>query len=60
MQPEELWDSSLNPETRELIQLTSRDMEREIERFTILHGTKAEPRKDLMKEYVLDINDIDN
>lgn len=60
MQPEELWDSSLNPKTRELIQLTSDNIELELDRFQTLHGKDSDARKELMKEYILDPNDIDN
>ena len=60
MNPSDLWDSSLNPLTRELIQLTSEDIELELERFRTLHGKDSDARKKLMEEYILDINDIDN
>lgn len=60
MDPSDLWASSLNPKTRELIQLTSDDIELELERFQTLHGKDADARRELMKEYILDINDIDN
>ena len=60
MDDDELWESSLNPATRELIQLTSDNIQMELERFNILHGKDADARKELMKEYILDLNDIDN
>lgn len=57
---QDLWDSSLNPKTRELIQLTSDNIELELDRFQTLHGKDSDARKELMKEYILDPNDIDN
>ena len=60
MDPDDLWESSLNPETRELVQLTSENIQDELEKFQILHGRDSDARKELMKEYILDINDIDN
>ena len=60
MDPDDLWESSLNPSTRELIQLTSANIQDELEKFQILHGRDSDARKELMKEYILDINDIDN
>ena len=61
MDPDNLWESSLDPKTRDLIQLNSDNIKAELERFNILHGkNNADARKELMKEYVLDINDIDN
>ena len=60
MPPHQLWESSLNPETRELIQLKSDNIELELEKFNTLHGKDSDQRKELMKEYILDIEDIDN
>ena len=60
MMPDELWESSLNPKTRELIQLTSDNIQLELDRFQTLHGKDSDARKELMKEYILDPNDIDN
>lgn len=47
MDPSDLWASSLNPKTRELIQLTSDDIELELERFQTLHGKEADARRSL-------------
>lgn len=61
MDPSDLWKSSLNPATRELIQLNSYNIKAELEKFNILHKkANAQARKELMKDYTLDINDIDN
>lgn len=60
MTPEEMWNSSIDPKSRELIQLTTENIELELDRFRTLHGKDSDARKELMKEYVLDPNDIDN
>ena len=60
MTPAEMWNSSIDPKSRELIQLTTENIELELDRFRTLHGKDSDARKELMKEYVLDPNDIDN
>ena len=60
MNDDKMWDSSMNPKTRQLIQLTSDDIEMELERFNMLHGKDSDQRKELMDEYILDIRDLDN
>lgn len=60
MNYDKMWDSSMNPKTRQLIQLTSDNIELELERFNTLHGKDSDQRKELMKEYILDIKDLDN
>lgn len=60
MNDDKMWDSSMNPKTRQLIQLTSEDIEMELERFNMLHGKDSDQRKELMDEYILDIRDLDN
>ena len=60
MNYDKMWDSSMNPKTRQLIQLTSDNIQNELERFNMLHGKDSDQRKALMSEYVLDIRDLDN
>ena len=55
-----MWESSMNPKTRQLIQLTSDNIEMELDRFNMLHGKDSDQRKELMDSYVLDIRDLDN
>ena len=60
MDEADMWESSMNPKTRQLIQLTSENIESELERFNMLHGKDSDMRKELMNEYVLNIRDLDN
>jgi len=60
MNDDKMWESSMNPMTRQLIQLTSDRIERELEVFNMLHGKDSDQRKELMDEYILDIRDLDN
>ena len=59
----QLWDTTLNPDTRILIQLTMEDVEKDLRIFEKLHGqTKQnlEERKDMMKAYKIKRADLDN
>lgn len=58
-----LWDTTLNPDTRTLIQLTSEDVEKESAIFDKLYGDKKQnkiDRKLMMKSYKLRRDEIDN
>ncbi|MDR1131286.1 MAG: DNA topoisomerase (ATP-hydrolyzing) subunit B [Oscillospiraceae bacterium] len=45
MDPHELWDTTMNPETRTLKRITLEDAIKADEIFTVLMGEKVEPRK---------------
>jgi DNA gyrase/topoisomerase IV subunit B len=54
-----IWDTVLNPKTRQLIQLTCDDLEKELEIVHILHGKDPSLRKDFMKGYRIRKDDLD-
>jgi DNA gyrase/topoisomerase IV subunit B len=54
-----IWDTVLNPKTRQLIQLTCDDLEKELEIVRILHGKDPSLRKDFMKGYRINKDDLD-
>jgi len=63
MNSQQLWDTTLNPDTRILIQLTMEDLERDLKIFEILHGTSKqnlEDRKAMMSAYKIKREDLDN
>lgn len=63
MNSQQLWDTTLNPDTRILIQLTMDDIEREIKVFEKLMGTSKqnlEDRKAMMSAYKIKRDDLDN
>ena len=51
MDPEQLWETTMNREHRSLVQVSVEDAAEAERRLTILMGDKAEPRKDYITEY---------
>ncbi|MDR0952496.1 MAG: DNA topoisomerase (ATP-hydrolyzing) subunit B [Oscillospiraceae bacterium] len=49
MNPEELWDTTMNPETRIFKRITMDDAVRADEIFTLLMGEKVEPRREYIE-----------
>ena len=59
MNKEELWDTTMNPETRTLRRITLDDARRADEIFTILMGEQVEPRKEWIErnaKYAINID----
>ena len=59
MDPHELWETTMNPETRTLRRITLDDAVKAEEIFTILMGEKVEPRKEFIEEnakYVVNLD----
>ncbi|NFO57167.1 type IIA DNA topoisomerase subunit B [Clostridium botulinum] len=51
MNPEQLWETTLNPETRTLIQVTIDDAAKAEKMISLLMGDVVEPRKNYMYKY---------
>lgn len=59
MNPEQLWETTMNPETRNMIQIKLNDPVESDEIFTILMGEKVEPRKEFIQKYAKMVNNLD-
>ena len=51
MNPEQLWETTLNPDGRKLLQVTIEDMTEVDRRVSVLMGDKVEPRKAYISAY---------
>lgn len=59
MNPEQLWETTMNPEGRKLMQVTIEDFAEVERRVTVLMGDKVEPRKEYISTYA-NFNKVDN
>jgi DNA gyrase subunit B len=59
MDPEELWETTLNPQHRTLLQVKLDDALKAEEMFRTLMGEKVEPRRDFIQKHALEVKDLD-
>ena len=58
MDPSQLWETTMNPENRQLMQVTLEDVAEAERLVTLLMGDKVEPRRDYITAYA-DFNKVD-
>ena len=59
MNPEQLWETTLDPEARSLLQVKIDRMEEADETFATLMGDVVEPRKEFIQENALNVVNLD-
>lgn len=58
MNPTQLWDTTMNPETRRLIQVTIDDFQEADDTFELLMGKNVAPRCEFIMKKAKDVKDL--
>jgi len=59
MNPEQLWDTTMDPENRGLVQVTLEDAKRAAEKFELFMGSEVGPRREYIQANAKEVENID-
>ncbi len=59
MNPEQLWETTMNPENRTLLKISIEDAVKADEVFTVLMGDKVEPRREFIQKFAKQVKNLD-
>ncbi len=59
MNPDQLWQTTMNPQNRSLVQVSIDSAERADDMFTTLMGDKVEPRREFIQNHALEVSELD-
>jgi len=59
MNADQLWETTMNPEKRIMLQVSIDDAEKADDIFTLLMGEEVEPRRNFIQKHALEVSSLD-